>query len=120
MGLIEDFRLDIGDDSFIFDNIQAPEIWGARVITVNLYEKQVDDVILFVNPTIDAPTIINMPPGVLGKICVIKDMKGDAAINNIILSPTGGGTIDGFTQVHMTQNNQSFMLSWNGVEWNII
>lgn len=121
MGLIDDLRLDIGDDEEIFQNACSPEIWCVTVVTDKVYDKQPDDTILFVNPTLPGPTIINLrsnPP--LGKICVIKDMKGDANVNHIIVQPPAGIKIDGFNRFLLTQRKQSIMITWNGVEYNII
>ena len=121
MGLIDDLRRDIGDDSIFNDNVGAPEIWGARIVTENVYDKQPDDVILFVNTTISGPTTINLPSSpVIGQICVIKDAKGDADVNHITVQPPVGVLIDGFNRFLLTQRKQSIMITWNGTEFNII
>ena len=87
MGLIDDLRLDIGDDEELFAEACSPEIWCATVVTDKVYDKKQTDTILFVNPTLPGPTIINLGASpILGKICVIKDMKGDANVNPIIIS----------------------------------
>jgi hypothetical protein len=120
-GLIRDLRVDIGDDGLFLDNTETPVIWGASIVTSNVYYKQPTDVILFVNTTIDGPTTIHLPSSpVLGQICVIKDAKGDAFTNHITIQPPVGVTIDGFNRFLLTQNYQSFMITWNGTEFNII
>jgi len=121
MGLIDDLRLDIGDDQEIFNLVTCPVIWCVKIVTEKVYDKKQDDVILFVNPTLPGPTTINLGPSpVLGTICVIKDMKGDANVNPIIIQPPVGIKIDGFNNFMITQRKQSFMITWNGVEYNII
>lgn len=121
MGILDDLRLDIGDDGEIFQNACSPEIWCATIVTDKEYNKQPSDTILFVNPTLPGPTIINLGASpILGKICVIKDMKGDANVNPIIIRSPVADTIDSFNEFHITQRYQAYMLTWNGVEWNII
>jgi hypothetical protein len=121
VGLIDDLRLDIGDDEELFAEACSPEIWCATVVTDKVYDKKQTDTILFVNPTLPGPTIINLGASpILGKICVIKDMKGDANVNPIIIRSLAAHTIDSFTEFHITQRYQAYMLTWNGVEWNII
>ncbi len=120
MGLIDDLRLDIGDDAEFFVDACTPQIWCATIVTDKVYNKTREDTILFVNPTLGGPTIINLDSCVVGQICVIKDMKGDANINPILIRPPGGGTIDGFIEIQITQRFQSFMFTCNGTEWNVI
>lgn len=121
MGLLDDIRLDIGDDGEIYNAVDSPVIWGATIVTDKTYDKQLSDTIVFVNSTLGGPTIINLGASpIIGKICVIKDMKGDANINPIIVRPAGAHTIDSFTEFHITQRFQSIIITWNGTEWNII
>lgn len=120
-GLIRDLRVDIGDDALFLDNTDSPVIWGATIVTANSYYKQPTDVILFVNPIINAPTTIYLPDCLeLGQVCVIKDAKGDAFTNNITIQPPSGVQIDGFDNFLMTQNRQAYMITWNGTEYSII
>ena len=120
-GLLRDLRADIGDDSVFVDNVGAPEIWGAVIVTENVYEKQPTDVIMFVNTTVDGPTTIVLPVSpVVGQICVIKDAKGDANINYITVQPPTGIKIDGFDRFLLTQSKQAITLTWNGTEFSII
>lgn len=121
MGLLDDLRLDIGDDGEIFNAVESPVIWGGTIVVDKEYDKQPDDTILFVNPTLPGPTIINLGSSpVIGRICVIKDMKGDANVNPIIVRPAGSDTIDSFDEFHITQRFQAIFITWNGVEWNVI
>lgn len=121
MGLLDDLRIDIGDDGAIFGTVECPVVWCATVVTDKVYNKQADDTIIFVNPTLSGPTTINLEVSpVQGRICVIKDMKGDANVNPILVKPAGGHTIDSFLEFHITQRFQAIMITWNGIEWNII
>lgn len=120
MGLIDDLRLDIGDDDEIFQDACSPQIWCATIVTDKVYDKQNDDTILFVNTPLGGPTIINLDTAIVGQICVIKDLKGDANINPILIRPPMGMTIDGFNEFQITQRFQSFMFAFSGTEWNAI
>lgn len=79
------------------------------------------DNIVLLNKTVGASTIVTIPaPGASkARFIVIKDMKGDANINNITITPSSG-TIDGFTSWVITQKSQAITLIDNGIEWNII
>jgi len=120
MGLLDDLRLDIGDDDEFFSEACIPQIWCATIVTEKVYDKQAGDTIIFVNPTLGGPTIINLDVAVVGQICVIKDFKGDANVNPILIRPPGATTIDGFNEFQITQRHQSFMFTFDGSGWNAI
>jgi hypothetical protein len=50
---------------------------------------------------------------------IIKDGKGDAATNNITVTPAAG-TIDGSSTAVINTNYGSMQLIYNGTQWNII
>ena len=77
------------------------------------------DYVVVVNKTVGAATTVNLPAGVLGQTFVIKDGKGDAAANNITLTPAAG-TIDGAATYVMNTNYQSTTLIYNGASWSVI
>lgn len=55
----------------------------------------------------------------MGQIIIIKDMKGDAFTNNISVS-AGVNLIDGWSTFIISQNKQAIMMTWNGIEWNVV
>ena len=118
-GLVRDLRVDLGDDALFNNNGNTPEIWGSRYITGPVYNKQPDDVILFVDTSSAVTINLSLCP-VIGQICVIKDATGNADVNFISIVPPLGVTIDGFSRFLITQRYQSFHLTWNGTEYNII
>lgn len=77
-----------------------------------------DDIVV-VNKGTGAATTVNLPAGVTGTVFTIKDGKGDAATNNITVTPAAGN-IDGAGTFVMNNNYQSVSLVYNGTEWNII
>lgn len=77
------------------------------------------DIIVIVNKTSGAATVVNLPAGVLNTVFIIKDGKGDAASNNITLTPAAGN-IDGAATYVMNTNYGSTTIVYNGTTWSII
>lgn len=126
--LLRDFRVDIGDDDNVnFGEIsgvpvepECPEVWCSTFVSANSYNTTPRDVIIFVNPVVSAPTTINLShTPILGQLIIIKDLKGDARTNNIVVNPAPY-LIDGLTAFHLSENKQSIMITWSGSEWNIV
>ena len=66
-----------------------------------------------------AVTLEASPPA--GTTHVITDGKGDAATNNITISPAGGQTINGASSLIISVNRGSYTLQFDGVsDWSII
>lgn len=63
---------------------------------------------------------VNLPAApVSGQTHTIKDGKGDAAANNVTITPAAGN-IDGAANYVLTQNYESVTLIYNGTEWSVI
>lgn len=78
------------------------------------------DYIVVVNKTVGAATTVNLPGSpVAGQTFIIKDGKGDAATNNITITPAAGN-IDGSATYVVNTNYASVTVVYNGTEWNII
>jgi len=75
-----------------------------------------DDVVV-VNKTVGAATTVNLPAGVTGRRYTIKDGKGDAAANNITITPDAGN-IDGAGTLVLATNYGRATVVYNGTEWN--
>lgn len=90
-------------------------VTGAGDVTV-----AVTDDIIVVNKASGAATAVNLPASpVTGQSYVIKDGKGDAATNNITVTPASGN-IDGSTTFVMDRNYQSCFVVYTGSEWSQI
>jgi hypothetical protein len=65
---------------------------------------------------------VTLPAGVDGQIFVIVDGKGDAATNNITITPNGSDTIYGGATLALTQNRQSAIIQYSSgtTNWNIV
>jgi hypothetical protein len=77
-----------------------------------------DDVVI-VNKTVGAATTVNLPAGVTKRRYIIKDGKGDAAANNITITPAAG-TIDGAATLVINTNYGRATIIYNGTQWNQI
>ena len=78
-----------------------------------------DDVIV-VNKDTAAATTVNLPAGpTTGDTYTIKDGKGDAAANNLTLTPAAGN-IDGAGTNVINANYGFRTVTYNGTEWNVI
>lgn len=77
------------------------------------------DYMVEVNKTVGAATTVNLPAApVTGTQFIIKDGKGDAASNNITITPAAGN-IDGAGTYVMNQNFQSVVVIYDGTQWTV-
>lgn len=78
------------------------------------------DYIVVVNKTVGAATAVALYAAPLaGSQVIIKDGKGDAAANNITITPAAG-TIDGAATLVIAANYGKASLVYNGTQWNVI
>jgi|SRR5579859_4279526 len=77
--------------------------------------------ILLINKTSGSATAITLPASPISftQTYVIKDQKGDAATNNITLTPSSG-LIDGQASFVMNINSQSASLIFDGTNWSLV
>lgn len=61
---------------------------------------------------------VNLPAGAAGQVFVIVDGKGDAATNNITITPNGSDTIQGAASLVINENNRAVILVFNGTDTN--
>ena len=90
-------------------------VTAAGAITVSA----TTDYFICVNKTSGAPTTVNLPASpAAGATYLIKDCKGDAATNNITITPAAG-TIDGASTFVMNISRQSASVTYNSAEWSV-
>lgn len=95
-------------------------IVGVRVITAaGAVTVAATDETIVVNKTVGAATVVNLPAGVLGRRYTIKDGKGDAAANNITITPAAGN-IDGAATSVINTNYGRATVAYNGTQWNLV
>lgn len=95
--------------------------YPVTVITVGTsYTVLSTDYYVVINKGTGSPTAITLTASpITGRTITIKDGKGDAATNNITISPAAG-LIDGANNVVIQGNSGSVTLEYNGSQWNIL
>lgn len=95
----------------------TPGLVPVTTVIETPYNAVLTDYMLAVN--VAAPTSIVLPISPIGTVFVIKDIDGDASINNITVSGLGS-TIDGSPSALINVDYGSITLIFNGTEWNIV
>lgn len=97
------------------------QVGGVRVVTAaGAVTVTTSDYTIVVNKTVGAATTVNLPASPLtGTVFYVKDGKGDAATNNITLTPAAGN-IDGAGTLVINANYGGYQLVYNGTAWNIV
>ena len=78
------------------------------------------DYIVIFNKTIGETTNVNLPAGQFGKQLILKDGRGDADSNNIIIQSSVGDLIDGQSVIAINEKWESTTIVFNGTMWNVI
>jgi len=96
-------------------------VHGVRVVIASgAVTMATTDEYVVVNKTSGAATAVNFVASpTTGTVQCVKDGKGDAATNNITLTPAAGN-IDGATTFVMNQNYESICFVYNATQWNIL
>lgn len=94
--------------------VATRSVTAAGAVTVSA----TTDYYVGINKTVGAATVVNLPAGVTGMTFVIKDEKGDAAANNITITPAAGNIDNAGTKI-MNVNLQSVTLFYNGTQWTV-
>ena len=77
------------------------------------------DYLVAINKVTGAATTVDLPSSpATGDVYVIKDDKGDAATNNITVTPASGN-IDGASTFVMNVNHQSAAFTYDGTQWEV-
>ncbi len=77
------------------------------------------DFAVLIKKSVGAASAVALPVGVGGMEFIIKDSKGDAAANNITITPASG-TIDGAGTLVISTNYGHVRLMHNGTEWGVM
>ena len=98
---------------------------GARLVPIRVVTaagavtvSAATDYIICVDKTTGAATAVDLPAGVAGLTYVIKDCKGDAATNNITVTPAAGN-IDGAATYVIATNRGAINVTYDGTEWDV-
>ncbi len=122
------FRNDATSKAYTFtvvDDNNVQESGGVvipvRVVTAaGAVTVAVTDQVVVVNKTTGAATTVNLPASPrTGQQFKIKDGKGDAATNNITITPAAGN-IDGAATKVISTNYGAATVVYNGTQWNAL
>ena len=97
---------------------QAQFMTNRTLIAASPYAVLATDHYLSVNTSVSTITV-NLPatPGT-NRLFIIKDVNGNAAVNNISVVPNSG-TIDGLSTYIMNSNYQAIQLLFNGTNYEV-
>ena len=89
------------------------------VTTGSTYVVQAVDYQISINKTAGSATTVNLPASpTTGRTLVIKDDKGDAATNNITVTPAAGN-IDNAASYVIRTNRGSIITTYDGTQWEV-
>jgi hypothetical protein len=73
-----------------------------------------------INNTISSGSVLLDGGYNVGQILIIKDITGNASSNNIVISDSGGATIDGASTYTISKNYESVAIRFDGTNYQII
>ena len=88
-------------------------IYATTKVTATPYTPTSTDMAILVNLTIPGATSIVFPNGTAGRFMLVVDKKGDAATNNITITPAALQTINGTTSYVIRSNNGTAMFQFD-------
>jgi hypothetical protein len=82
------------------------------VTAAGTYNVVASDNVVLINKTVPAANSVQLPNAVSrsGLPVTVKDLKGDAATNNITVLPSGSETIDGLASLRINSNYGGYQL----------
>lgn len=93
-----------------------PSPVAVTIVVATPYTALSTDYLMDVN--VAAPVNIILPASVTGTVYIVKDISGNAATNNIII--TASTLIDGAPSATINTNYGSLTFIFNGTEWTIV
>lgn len=78
------------------------------------------DCVIITDLITPGPVAVVLPVGVLGQTYFVVDGKGDAASNNITITPNGAELINGAATYVINKNRSGVVFSFNGTGWTIL
>lgn len=95
----------------------TPGLVPVTIVTTTPFTPALTDYLLDVN--VAAPSSVVLPVSPVGTVFIVKDISGNASINNITVTGTGV-LIDGAASALINTDYGSITLVYNGTEWNIV
>lgn len=78
------------------------------------------DVVVVTKLSVAGAVAVTLPAGVTGQVFVVVDGTGDAATNNITITPNGAETINGAATYVINANRAGVVLGFNGTSWTVV
>lgn len=91
-----------------------------RIATVSPDTVTVTDSVVSYQLAAPGAVAVALPAGVTGQVFYLKDGTGDAATNNITITPNGAETIDDAATAVINTNYGALTLVYTGAKWEII
>lgn len=96
----------------------TPGLVPTTVVTTTPFNATTDDYFLAVDVAAAASIVLPVSP--TGTVFIIKDIDGDANINPITITATGGALIDGSASATIDSPYGGLQFIFNGTEWSIV
>ncbi len=116
---LSNFLIALGTNAAITEEMkQAIRTATATPITVSA----TTDFAVISKLSVAGAVAVTLPAGVNGQIFLIKDGTGDAATNNITITPNGADTIGGASTLVLNNNSQSVLIQYqaSGTDWKVL
>jgi len=95
--------------------------WGIRVATASpVTVAAATDCIVVTKLSVAGAVAVNLPAGATKQIFCIVDGTGDAATNNITITPDGAETINGAATLVLNSNREGVIIAYSGTEWLVL
>ncbi len=96
--------------------------FGIRVATTTPVSVATTDCIVCTNLVTPGAVYVNLPAGANKQVFIISDDKGDAAANNITITPSAGQTIAGGSTFVLNGNRDSVIICFYDItlDWKVI
>lgn len=94
--------------------------YTTKIVTATPYTATNNDEVLFINVPSISSVILPVIPGEDKRSYYIKDYSGNAKINPIIITATGGRTIDGASFAILNSGYSHIQVIYDGTNWKTI
>jgi len=91
--------------------------YNLNVVTTTPYAVQASDEVVFVNVPTIASVVLPTIAGGKNTGFYIKDYSGNASVNPIFITASGGATINGVSFAILNVNYSHIQLIWDGSNW---
>lgn len=91
--------------------------YNLKVVTTTPYSVKLTDEVVFVNVPSTSSIVLPAIAGSKNTGFYIKDSSGNAKVNPIFITATGGATINGVSFAILNVNYSHIQVIWDGSNW---